>query len=50
MQLFKENGLKTAQKFTWDSVTDKFEKRLIEVFEASKHNKILIKSSSPNSF
>lgn len=37
MQLFKENGLKTAQKFTWGSVTDKFERKLIEVFESNKH-------------
>jgi glycosyltransferase involved in cell wall biosynthesis len=26
LELFKKNGLKTAQEFTWDIVTDKFEK------------------------
>lgn len=38
MELFKKNGLKTAQEFTWDNVAVKFEKRLIEVFENDKIN------------
>lgn len=36
MELFKINGPKTAGKFTWDNVTDKFERKLIEAFETDK--------------
>lgn len=36
LKLFKKRGPETAQEFTWSNVADKFEKRLTEVFNASK--------------